>query len=129
MKTILIVDDNKDILDGLVLTLSSCLKDYTVLTAENGELALFIMKSRVVDLIMTDLAMPVMDGYRFIEEVRRLFPSLLIFVMTADCGPQVAERLRPFRISRCFEKPFGFHEAVRTISDELEPRQGSAPVL
>lgn len=129
MKTILIVDDNKYILDGLVLTISSCLKDYTVLTAENGELALSIVKSRVVDLIMTDLAMPVMDGYRFIEEVRRLFPSLPIFVMTADCGPQVVECLRPFRISRCFEKPFGFHEAVRMISDELEHWQGGAAVL
>lgn len=125
MKTVLIVDDNKYILDGLSMTFNRVQRDLVVLTADNGEKAIEIMKSSAVDAILTDLAMPVMDGYKFIQEVRKRFPDIPIFVMTADCGPEVSERLRPFGVVRCLEKPFDYIEAAAAISDALMAAGGA----
>ncbi len=119
MKRVLIVDDNKYILDGLAMTFSRAIKDIAVLTAENGEKAFEVIGSSHVDAIITDLAMPVMDGYRLIQEVRKRFSDIPIFVMTADCGPEISERLAPFGVIRCFEKPFDYLEAARALFEAL----------
>ena len=50
--------------------------------AANGEKALDFLKTNRVDLLMTDLAMPVMSGIELIRAVRKLYPSIAIAVLT-----------------------------------------------
>ncbi len=122
MKTILIVDDNMFILEGLSTTFGILLKNYTILTAENGMQALKIMESVPVDLILTDLSMPVMDGYGLIGHAKKNYPHTAVFVMTGVYTADVAERLRPLGVSHCVEKPFDYEELAQVISHELEGR-------
>jgi two-component system response regulator YesN len=122
MKNILIVDDNTSILDGLATTFGILLRGYTILTAENGMKAVKIMESVPVDLILTDLSMPVMDGYGLIQHTKKNYPRTAVFVMTGVYTADVAERLRPFGIVRCVEKPFDYEELAHEISHELEGR-------
>jgi len=122
MKTILIVDDNSFILDGLATTFGILLKNCTILTAENGMQAVKIMESVPVDLIVTDLSMPVMDGYGLIEHTKKIYPHIPVFVMTGVYTADVAERLRPLGVSHCTEKPFDYEELAHVISHELESR-------
>ena len=63
MKKVLIVDDNYYFLTGLSMGLNGYLKNCKILTAGNGRKALEIMEYIPVDLIVTDLEMPIMDGY------------------------------------------------------------------
>jgi len=72
---ILIVDDNPEFLGGLKLTLE--MENYIVDTAINGkdaieklQIAIESNASHIPDLILTDIMMPVMDGYEFYETVR-----------------------------------------------------------
>ena len=58
MKTILLIDDNSYVLQGLLISLRNCIKDCKILTAENGQEALKILKSMPVDFILTDLRLP-----------------------------------------------------------------------
>jgi CheY-like chemotaxis protein len=125
MKNILIVDDNTFILDGLATTFGILLRDYTILTAEHGKQAIKIMESVPVDLLLTDLNMPVMDGYGLIEHTKKNHPHIPVFVMTGLYTPDVAERLRPFGIVRGIEKPFDYEELAHEISHELEGRSVS----
>jgi len=70
-KTILVVDDSKAIL-SIVRTVLD-VAGYEVLTASDGVEGLSLLKSgRQVDIIVTDLNMPNMDGIEFIWEIRKL---------------------------------------------------------
>lgn len=71
MKTkvsILVVDDEPDLLDNIGLALEA--KDYKVLTASDGIEALAVLQTEPVDLILADIAMPNMNGYQLYERVR-----------------------------------------------------------
>ena len=81
METILVVDDEKNYL----LVLSEVLQDegYEVLTAQAGHEALEIQKSSDLDLILTDMKMPAMDGIELLENIKALDPDLPVIMMTA----------------------------------------------
>ncbi|MGD9301691.1 MAG: sigma-54 dependent transcriptional regulator [Desulfobacterales bacterium] len=81
METILVVDDEKNYL----LVLSAVLEDegYEVLTAQSGHEALDIQKSSDLDLILSDMKMPAMDGIQLLENIKALDPDLPVIMMTA----------------------------------------------
>ena len=81
METILIVDDEKN----YPLILSSVLEDegFETLTANSGQAALEILKSSDVDLVLTDMKMPVMNGIQLLEKIKDKDPDLPVIMMTA----------------------------------------------
>ncbi len=81
METILIVDDEKNYL----IILSAVLEDegFEVLTALGGREALEVHKTSDLDLIVTDMKMPAMDGIELLEHIKSVDPDLPIIMMTA----------------------------------------------
>lgn len=67
--TILVVDDQPDLLQGIEMTLQ--VVGHRVFTAADGLEALSVLQSRPVDLIIADIAMPRMNGYQLYERVRQ----------------------------------------------------------
>lgn len=82
--TILVVDDSHSIRAQLRAALDA--KGLRVLEAENGNEGLWRARDNAVDVIITDIHMPVMDGIRMIQEVRKLpnHVATPIFVLTSD---------------------------------------------
>ena len=119
MKNVLIIEDNEYIREALSASLRAHLQDCSILTAVNGKEGLSILGSVSLDLILTDLQMPVLDGYGVIEYLNRYFPHLPLIVMTADTTPKASERLNALGISRYIEKPFDFNEIAGTILNTL----------
>ncbi|VDG98444.1 Heme response regulator hssR [Lysinibacillus sphaericus] len=68
MLTILVVDDDPNILELVRITLSAA--SYTVLKAKNGREALELMEQEVPDLAVVDVMMPEMDGYTLTKKLR-----------------------------------------------------------
>ncbi len=81
METILIVDDEKNYLT----ILSAVLEDegFEVLTSLGGREALEVHKTSDLDLIVTDMKMPAMDGIELLENIKSVDPDLPIIMMTA----------------------------------------------
>lgn len=81
METVLVVDDEKNYL----LILSAVLEEegYEVLTANSGREALEIQKTSDVDLILTDMKMPSMDGIELLEKIKTRDPDMPVIMMTA----------------------------------------------
>jgi two-component system NtrC family response regulator len=81
METILIVDDEKNYL----LVLSAVLEEegYEVLTTASSLEALEILKASDVDLVLTDMKMPGMDGIELLEQIKNRDPELPVIMMTA----------------------------------------------
>lgn len=128
MKNILIVDDNKYILDTLSANLCSYLADCAIMTALDAEKGVEILRSVPVDLILTDLDLPVVKGYAFIEHAKKNYPDVPVCVMTGACAPAVQERLKVMGVSRYIGKPFQIEELANLISEELALRpKGAEP--
>ncbi|MDD5248455.1 MAG: response regulator [Rhodocyclaceae bacterium] len=77
--TLLCVDDEPDIVDNLFRTFR---KVYTVLTAASGEAAVELLKSRSVDLIISDQRMPGMTGDEVLKAARVLQPEAIRILLT-----------------------------------------------
>jgi two-component system cell cycle sensor histidine kinase/response regulator CckA len=101
MAVILLVDDER----GIVKLMSAVLAQagHQALTASNGleALAVYRSYSELIELVITDLKMPVMDGYELIGRIRETNPGAKIICMSGyleeDC-PKGAKFLRkPFR--------------------------------
>ena len=88
MKTILVVDDEKNIR----LLYKAELEDegYKVLTASNGLEALDVLKKETVDLVLLDIKMPEMSGSEFLRYIRQFNQTLPIIISTAY-GDQVSQ--------------------------------------
>lgn len=118
---ILIADDE----DGLreIFAESLKLSGYRVHTAENGEAALKILKREAVDLLLTDILMPDVDGIELIMQVRRTYPDLKVLAMSgggrtaADVLINIARRLG---VHGTLEKPFD----LPTLLTQLEALVG-----
>jgi CheY-like chemotaxis protein len=121
MKKILIVDDHKVLLDAIALFFSCEFPEFAVLKAADGKQAIETMETMTVDLILTDLNMPVVNGYQLIEWVKRNLPSTPVLGMTGVCTPDVVERLGRLGVSFCIEKPFDLAEVALRIAVALEP--------
>ena len=86
--TVLIVDDDPATRDILSCMLS--LEGYEVLEADNGRKALAVVKESAVDLVLLDVQMPEMDGFRSVRMLRQMFDlsELPVVMMAASDGSE-----------------------------------------
>jgi CheY-like chemotaxis protein len=119
MRRILIVDENKYLLDGLTMQLRATLRNCLVMTAENGMKAMKLLEAGPVDLLLTDLRIPGMDGYELMERAKRRCPHVPMYVMTSDNCPSVQQRARSLGARQCIPKPLSFEKIAQFISNEL----------
>jgi CheY-like chemotaxis protein len=99
LRNILVVDDHKLTLSTISKGLSVYLKDVTILTAKDGGEAVEILKSHPVASVLTDLNMPVMDGYELLRYLRKNYPDMPVFAMTSNLTRGVEELLRHMGVS------------------------------
>lgn len=79
---ILLVDDEELLRDGVQEMLE--MQGFTVISAANGELALACVKEQDIDLIITDLVMPKMDGIDFVQQLRMINPDVPVIVVSGS---------------------------------------------
>lgn len=101
---ILLVEDNRDIRDFITASLGD---DYTFVCAENGKQGLDLLAGNKIDLVITDIVMPVMDGLQMSRRIRRSMATtfLPIIILTGKNGPNV--ELESYEFADAFiSKPF-----------------------
>jgi two-component system chemotaxis response regulator CheY len=105
MATILIADDDAHIVRVLSMWLGR--HGHEVVTARNGEAALETLDGTSVDLIISDMNMPVLDGVGLAKAVRgKVGATIPIIVLTARCDQErLSEQLAVYGI-RVYPKPF-----------------------
>jgi DNA-binding response OmpR family regulator len=118
MKKILLIDDDLSLLKTLGEELNSY-EVWNILTAENGKQGADIIATYPVDLVVTDLSMPEMDGYELLALLGEKWPTMPVIVMTADDSGAAVQRLRSLGVEQCISKPYRLSELVRAISDRL----------
>ncbi|MDX2494677.1 MAG: response regulator [Desulfuromusa sp.] len=105
MKKILIVDDEKSFLLSLKDGLSVHSDKFQILTAENGREAIDVLRSLSIDLLVTDLKLPEMNGFELLAWTSRHQPQLPVIVMSAFGTPEIEARLAKMDTLQFLEKP------------------------
>lgn len=105
-KTILTIDDSRTMRDMLRLTLTEA--GYKVLQAADGLEGLAVLRDLVPDAVITDINMPVLDGFGFIEKARanERFRDMPILVLTTESTPAMKDRARQAGATGWITKPF-----------------------
>ncbi len=119
--TLLCVDDEPNILAALRRTLRD--ERRRVLTADGGEQALQVLASTPVDVVVSDMRMPGMDGARLLEQVHARWPGVERILLTghSDMRSTVAA-INQGQIFRYIHKPWEEHDLCGAIDEALERR-------
>ena len=126
MKHVLIIDDEKSLLFSIKKGFEPFSDEVTILTAENGLEALAVLEAQDVDLVVTDLKMPEMDGFELLAHLSENYPGLPAMVMTAFNTPEIEKRLNSERTMTLFDKPLNFEEFTRTILEAVRSDAGES---
>jgi HD-like signal output (HDOD) protein len=93
MKNIVFVDDERELLDGLRARLYKHRNDWCMKFVESGEEALAIFEKEPIDLIVSDVRMPGMDGGQLLAAVKQRWPKTMRIVISGYSDPVQAARL------------------------------------
>lgn len=118
---ILIVDDETDLLEMLAQLFKSF--GFSVAKAENGRDALDVLNGAKVDLVLTDVRMPKMDGVELLKRIRELHPISPAVLLTSGYTDYSTADLYNFGANGFFVKPFGAAAVRNAVSRSLLKRE------
>ncbi|SEA75322.1 protein of unknown function [Desulfuromusa kysingii] len=119
MDKVLIVDDEKSFLLSLHDGLSKHKEKFEVLCADNGREAIDILRTTKVNLLLTDLKMPEMNGFEILAWVLRYQPKLSVIVMSAFGTPEIEERAEAMNALQFLNKPLDLETVESAIFEGL----------
>jgi signal transduction histidine kinase/CheY-like chemotaxis protein len=114
--TVLLVDDEefvRDVGKAMLNTLG-----YEVLTAENGQegVETFRRNREKISIVILDLIMPVMDGRKAFEEIRRIDPGARVVISTGFSGNEDVDRLKEMGASAILTKPYSYNTMTSVVT-------------
>ena len=114
-KLVLTVDDSKTIRDMVSFTLKNA--GFDVIEAEDGKIALDVVKGKKPDLIITDLNMPNMDGLTLIRELRNIadYKSTPILMLTTEQTDDKKAEGRSAGATGWIVKPFDPEKLIQVV--------------
>ena len=110
---VLVIEDNGDLRDLVRLALESA--GHQVLTAKQGLEGLACLNGHPVDLVVTDLFMPEMDGIEVIAALRRQFPGVKIVAMSGRPGVDYLAVAKELGAARILRKPFVMDDLLQAV--------------
>ena len=118
-KHILIVDDKSRVAFFLSQTLERLNQSYCVSVTHSGEEAMEILGSSAVDLLITDLCMPGINGLELIRWVRASSPHTHAILITAHDNDEAKEEIHCLDACRYLTKPFNVDEFIQLVQEAL----------
>lgn len=127
MTKILVMDDNLPLLEAMsdILVVAG----HVVTVAANGANAVDLVRSKGVELVITDLFMPDKEGLETIRELRRQFPHLRIIAMSGGAGRKTGAALGPganltiamkLGAMLTINKPFTDHQLIDAVATAMK---------
>ena len=108
--SVLVVDDNS----SMAMTLADILdaKGFIVYFALSGAEALQVLREHPVDILLTDVKMPDMDGVTLYRQTRKAYPHLVTFLMTAYSADDLIQKGMSEGIKTVLSKPVDIDFAI-----------------
>jgi DNA-binding response OmpR family regulator len=128
VKTLLLVDDNEEMLKFM----SDIFKpQYRILTAENGKVALDIARREYPDLVVSDVMMPVMNGFELCKKLKESFSTchIPVILLTAKTGAD--DKLEGYEMGADYyiEKPFNAQILEKQVENIINTRDNNIQIF
>ncbi|MDA8162853.1 MAG: response regulator [Desulfobacteraceae bacterium] len=115
-KHVLLVDDEEPFLKSLSEGFEANCEGFEILTAKNGKKAVELFRSGLrIDLMVTDLNMPEMNGFELLAYVKKNFPATPAIVLTGVITPEIEEHLKSIGDYDCIEKTIELNKLWKKI--------------
>ena len=126
MMNILIADDEKIEREGIRYLLSLEKGERRIFEAANGKQAMQILRTENIDMILTDIKMPVMDGLELARRAKELFPEIRIVIFSGYNDFTFAQEAIRYGVTDYILKPVdpdNFHEIIEKAEKNMRERQ------
>ena len=119
MKTILVVEDTKAVREEICDILR--IEEYEVIEAVDGLKGLKAVNNKLPDLIITDILMPRLDGYKFIEELKSQdkTKNIPVIFLTAKAGKADKKQGMKLGVNDYLIKPLSPNDLLEAVSNKL----------
>jgi two-component system, chemotaxis family, chemotaxis protein CheY len=120
-KTVVVVDDFPNTRKVVLFSLNK-LESLVILEADNGKEALKFFDGRAIDLLITDLNMPVMDGLELAKTVRSMdsYSYIPILMLTTETDQQKKDSAKASSVTGWIQKPFKAEQFVAVVEKCLK---------
>jgi len=127
-ETIIIVDDEPDILDIGQNTLEQF--GYTVLMARSGEEAVeaYTRRGKEIDLVILDLGMPGMGGEKCLQELLRMNPSVKVLIASGYAATQTVQGILEAGATGFMAKPYRLEDMLKKVREVLDGEKDEIPL-
>src|SRR4051812_35317977 len=119
-KTILIVDDDRELVEGLRAVLER--QGYRVMQAHDGHQGKSAIYNQQPDLVILDMMMPRMGGYPVLEHFRGKTEAPPIIMITANEGSRHKAYAEYLGVIDYIRKPFAMERLLETVNRALKPQ-------
>ncbi|MEM9819628.1 MAG: response regulator transcription factor [Bacteroidota bacterium] len=113
---LLIADDHEIVHDGIRLLLRKHPQFNILATALNGQLALEVLENKAIDILITDISMPQMDGIELTKKVKQQFPQVKVLVLTVHHDDETVRAILSSEAEGYILKNTGTKELVTALN-------------
>lgn len=124
LKKVLIVDDEETLTWSMSKSLAKDKDKYEVIVANSGKEALNILKQNHIDLVISDIRMPDMNGLDLLVQIKKEYPKTKVIIMTAYGSSDVQKEANRRGSLYYIEKPFEINEIRKVIIDLIYKKKG-----
>ncbi|MBL7543635.1 MAG: response regulator [Bdellovibrionaceae bacterium] len=117
-QSVLIVDDEEEIRDLIGLQLED--PDRTFHYAANGVEAIDVISRTNIDLVISDIAMPKMNGFELLRKIKLLGLNIPVIILTGHADSMVANQLRTYSVKSFINKPWPRAELEGAVASVLK---------
>ena len=119
--SVLLVDDEFDLLD--ILSSRFLMAGYKVFTAKNGQEALKILDHDAIDVVITDVQMPLANGVELLEKIRAKDPNTPTVIFITGYSAITLEHAFDKGVQAVFTKPFDFKDLLSCVKNFLSTQE------
>jgi DNA-binding response OmpR family regulator len=124
LKKVLIVDDEETLTWSMAKSLSKDKDKYEVIIANNGREALNYLQTNKIDLVITDIRMPDINGLDLLAKIKKEYPHTKVTIMTAYGSSDVQKEANQRGSLYYIEKPFEISDIRKIIIDLISKKKG-----
>lgn len=121
--TVLVVDDDKDVVRNLRENLAEISTNYSIKTSNDGKEALEIITNERLDLVILDVQIPGINGLQLLSELHNKGIWLPVIIITDSNINENDSKLKDFGIVDFIKKPFLFEKVVLTIDEIMKNKE------
>ena len=122
MTTAIVADDDQPNLELLSELLE--INDIEIIDkVQNGKEAVLSFQKLKPDVVFLDIMMPEFDGLYALEEIRKIDPSSIVIMITADTSDETSDRLNKLQPTAIVHKPYEMNSVIHFLNLQLELKE------